>query len=119
MAKMFDFYFDLVSPYSYLAATQIRGLCERTGAEARYKPVLLAAIMQGTGNPPPLSVAVPPKQRWLLRDVQDWAALYRVPMAFPKTFPFNSLKLQRLLIAAEEQGGLVALTHALYDALWG
>ena len=31
--KRVDFYFDLSSPYSYLAATQMRGLGERTGAE--------------------------------------------------------------------------------------
>jgi 2-hydroxychromene-2-carboxylate isomerase len=119
MAKVFEFYFDLVSPYSYLAATQIGALCERTSAQAIYKPVLLAAIMQATGNQPPLSVAVPPKQSWMLRDVKDWAAFYGIPLAFPKSFPFNSLKVQRLLIAAEDQGALVPLTHALYDALWG
>lgn len=119
MAKTFDFYFDLVSPYSYLAATQLRALCERTSAHAHYKPVLLGAIMQATGNQPPLSVAVAPKQRWLLRDVKDWALHYDVPLAFPKSFPFNSLKVQRMLIAADEQGGIVTLTHALFDALWG
>ena len=40
--KIVDFYFDLSSPYSYLAATQVPALAARRGAEVRWKPFVLA-----------------------------------------------------------------------------
>ncbi|HTJ47590.1 MAG TPA: DsbA family protein [Kofleriaceae bacterium] len=45
-----DFFFDLSSPYSYLAATQVPAIAARTGAEFVWKPFVLAAVFKAT-NP--------------------------------------------------------------------
>ncbi len=131
MSKTFDFYFDLVSPYSYLAATQMESFCKRTGATCVWKPFFLGGVMQATGNKPPLSVAVAPKSQWMTRDLADWADYYGVKIAFPTgSFPFNTLKLQRAIVAAGEAGAggeggeggqanIRGLTLALFERLWG
>ena len=50
MSRKLDFYFDYLSPYSYLANTQIPGLAERTGAEVIYRPVLNGGVVTASDN---------------------------------------------------------------------
>ena len=54
-AAIFDFFYDLGSPYSYLASTQLRGISERTGARPRLYPITLGGVRKATGHqiPPP------------------------------------------------------------------
>ena len=42
-----EFYYDLVSPYSYLAYGRVRRICEENGAELVLRPMLLGAVTQG------------------------------------------------------------------------
>ena len=46
---MIRFLFDFISPYSYLAATQIRGLAAQHGREVEPVPVLFAGLLDLTG----------------------------------------------------------------------
>jgi 2-hydroxychromene-2-carboxylate isomerase len=41
MAKTLEFFFDYASPYSYLACQQVEAVVKRTGAELRWRPLLL------------------------------------------------------------------------------
>jgi len=114
--KSCDFYFDLSSPYSYLAATQIDALAERVGAEVRYRPVVLAAVFKATGNTMPAVVL--PKARYMMRDLERWAASYDVPFRMTSRFPVNALRTMRAIVAAESEGKSRELTHRAYKALW-
>ena len=44
MIKPFDFYFDFVSPYSFLAHKEIRKIERKTSIKVKYKPILLSLI---------------------------------------------------------------------------
>ena len=44
MIKPFDFYFDFVSPYSFLAHKQIRKIEKKEGIKIRYKPILVGGL---------------------------------------------------------------------------
>ena len=114
-----ELFFDVVSPYSYLASTQIPGLRERTGAKVRWRPFFLAGVMQATGNAPPAQL--PPRGRWLYEDVQRWAEQYGVPMRMNSAFPLNTLSAQRTLVATEEIHGYEAmekLAVRFFAAAW-
>jgi len=63
ISKVVDFYFDVGSPASYLAWTQLPRLCEQHGAQLNYKPMLLGGVYQATGNASPASV--PAKARYV------------------------------------------------------
>jgi 2-hydroxychromene-2-carboxylate isomerase len=112
--KRIDFFFDLSSPYSYLAATQIGALAEKHGAELRWRPMVLGAVFKATGNDMPAKIAAKGKYMW--RDVTRWAAHYGVPFQFTSRFPISGIPGERLVIAAGEQAGAVAL--GLFRALW-
>ncbi|KZX81411.1 hypothetical protein A3717_37600 [Alcanivorax sp. HI0013] len=53
MTQKIEFLCDVGSPTAYLAWSQLPALCERTGAELVYVPVLLGGIFKATGNNPP------------------------------------------------------------------
>ncbi len=48
--KRVEFFFDLVSPYSYLAHTRVGRVCEAAGAELIPRPMLLGAVLNETGG---------------------------------------------------------------------
>jgi 2-hydroxychromene-2-carboxylate isomerase len=114
--KTLDFYFDLSSPYSYLAATQVPQLAARVGARVNYKPVPLFAIFKATGNEMP--ARVPAKATYMLTDLERWARHYGVPFRFSSHFPVNTLKAMRLVVVGEQQGKVQEVVLSAFFALW-
>ena len=96
MSANIEFFFDISSPYSYLAATQIEAVAARAGGTARWRPFLLGGVFKSVGNKPPASL--PARGRYMLTDLYRWAAEYDVPFEFPSTFPMNSLLAMRALM---------------------
>ena len=47
-----DFLFDFISPYTYLARTQLDGIAARTGARFRMWPMHILNLMKTVGNTP-------------------------------------------------------------------
>ncbi len=114
--KIVDFYFDLSSPYSYLAATQVPALVARTGADVRWKPIVLAAVFKAAGNVMPAQS--PPKARYMWHDLERWARKYGVPFSMNSRFPLNTIKPERLVIAAEASGRSAEVAQELFRAMW-
>ena len=110
----FDFFYDLGSPYSYLAATQLAGIESRTGAAARLLPVTLGGIRKTTGHQLP-----PPQQLlYMAQDTHRWAGEYGVPMRIPTAFPTKTIQALRACAAAEARGEHARVMHALFRAYW-
>ena len=118
MSKTVEFFFDLGSPASYLAYTQLPGICRESGATLVYRPMLLGAVFQATGNASP--AMIPAKGRYMLRDLARYAERYGVPMRFNPHFPLNTLTLMRLLVAVQlhQPERFEAALQALYQAIW-
>ncbi|MBX7099160.1 MAG: 2-hydroxychromene-2-carboxylate isomerase [Myxococcaceae bacterium] len=108
MARTLEFFFDLMSPYSYLAATQLGGLAARTGAEVRWRPCFLPAVLKATGNRGPAEI--PAKAFYLYKDLNDWAAHYGLPpVVLPSNFPFLALTADRACLFLGDQAPAFAL----------
>lgn len=115
--KRIEFFWDAVSPYTYLASTQIESVAEEAGAELEWRPFLLGAVFKATGNAPPANI--PAKGKYLFQDVKNWARHYGVPFRFPDNFPANSMAAQRAaLVAADEDCG-PDFAKAAMSAYWG
>jgi len=84
-----EFFFDIVSPYSYMASLQIDAIGERTGLEVQWRPFLLGGVFKATGNAMPAQV--PARGDYLRRDLQRWAKRLDIAFVFPDFFPYNSL----------------------------
>lgn len=114
-ARVADFYFDVVSPYTWLASTQLDGIEARTGARFVWKPMFLGGLFAAIGNRAPAELR--PRGAFMFKDLQRWAAHYDVPYAFPRAFPIMTLMAQRAVVAAPE-GQVPTAARALMRAYW-
>lgn len=99
MNKQVEFYFDVGSPYSYLAYHQLQKIAKAKNAAIIWKPILLGAVFQATGNRSP--VEVPAKARYTMLDLQRWAQRFGVSLTMNPNFPINTLPLMRGAVAMQ------------------
>jgi 2-hydroxychromene-2-carboxylate isomerase len=118
MSNTITFYFDFVSPYSYLAQTQMAKLTAQTGARIEYVPVFMGGIYQEQGIKAPASN--PNKAAWINKDCRLWAKHYDVEFAWVSPFPFNSISLLRavLWLQAKQPESVQKFIESTFNAIW-
>lgn len=114
--KQVDVFFDVGSPATYLAWTQLPALAQRNNVELLWKPMLLGGVFKATGNQSP--IAIPAKGKYTLRDFQRHAQLYGVPFQFNPHFPINTLQLMRGATALLDSPRLHDYLAAVFNAIW-
>ncbi|QIN79833.1 2-hydroxychromene-2-carboxylate isomerase [Rubrobacter marinus] len=114
--KRMEFYYDLVSPYSYLAYGEAGRVAGEAGAEVVLRPVLLGALHKAAGIKAPIET--PAKGRYQARDIRRWAGRYGLPMRFPEPFPFRTLKTMRAAVWCAGRGSLEAFTREAFALFW-
>ncbi|MBW2725786.1 MAG: 2-hydroxychromene-2-carboxylate isomerase [Deltaproteobacteria bacterium] len=111
-----DFYFDYLSPYAYLAATEIPDLCARHGAELRLRPVLFAGLLDHWGQRGPAEIR--PKAMHTIRDVLRRALLRGTTCSMPKHHPFNPLSALRVSLAEVAGDNQARVMNAIFEMGW-
>jgi 2-hydroxychromene-2-carboxylate isomerase len=111
-----EFFYDFVSPYSYLASTRVEAEVAKLGGSVRFRPFLLGGVFNATGNKAPIEVAA--KGPYLQTDCSRWAKRLGVPFAWPARFPVLTVLPLRAAFAAEKLGKLVPYSHAMFRAYW-
>jgi 2-hydroxychromene-2-carboxylate isomerase len=116
--KTVEFFFDVGSPTTYLAWTQLPGIAAQAGATLRYRPMLLGGVFKASGNASP--VAVPAKGRWMLADMARWARRHGVPFVMNPFFPINTLTLMRGAVALQqrESTDFERYLQVIFEAMW-
>jgi 2-hydroxychromene-2-carboxylate isomerase len=109
MALSVDWYFDFVSPYSYIALHRLREI----PAPIIYKPVLFAGLLNHFGQKGPAEI--PAKRRWTYRWCEWWAKELGVPFRFPASHPFNPLHHLRLALACDSRPEAV---KRIFESIW-
>ncbi len=108
--KNIDFYFDFVSPFSYLCLHRLK---EVQGVSFTYRPVLFAGLLKRWGQKGPAEI--PAKRLWTYRWCTWWAGELGVPFRFPAEHPFNPLHHLRLAIAC---GARPEAVKRIFDGVW-
>jgi 2-hydroxychromene-2-carboxylate isomerase len=115
-----EFFYDLSSPWTYLAFTNLSGVMERTGTSVRLRPMLVGgvfnAVNQSVYAAREASDNRKLKHSW--RVLKDWAALAGVEMNFPSQFhPAKSVNAMRMGCAlADDQPALAKFTKAAFES---
>lgn len=120
MAKTLEFIFDFVSPNAYLAWYPVKDIVARTGATLEVTPVFLGGMHRLTGNAPPFQrdAGVKGKNEYAMLEMRRFIARHGLDkFTMHPQFPFNSVTLQRMLLAVEGERR-VALADALLPAIW-
>lgn len=114
-------FFDCSSPWTYLAFESLQPVAAEFDVVIDWRPILVGGIFN-TINPTVYASRekpVPQKQRYLAKDLRDWARYSKLDIRFPTTvFPVNSVKAMRACIALAPQGKLVTFARETFRIYW-
>ena len=107
------FYYDLGSPYAYLAAERISGLFTEAELEQpEWQPILLGGLFQRFGRG---SWAETPARAEGMAEIERRAAAYGLPpVAWPQPWPGNTLVAMRVATFAKQTGRAVSFSLAAF-----
>lgn len=123
---MIEFFFDCSSPWTYIAFRNLQSLAAELKESIIWRPVLVGGIFNSVNKG--IYIAREdmnsPKNRYMLKDVQDSAREAGLSIVFPpKVFPVNSVKAMRgcLWIAQDAlaQNHYLAFVEATFAAYFG
>jgi 2-hydroxychromene-2-carboxylate isomerase len=106
--KKIEFYFDFLSPYSYVAWTWVRS----KPYDFDFIPVSMPAIIAAHDTKGPAQIV--PKRNYLFKDLLRFTKLNNIPFTTPKQLPFNSLYALRLAL----RGSAGILQKEIIDAIF-
>ncbi len=104
-------YFDVVSPFAYLALPAVTAIARRR--PVLFRPIVFGAVLTHWNQLGPAEIA--PKRVHTYRLCQFMAERAGVPMRFPPQHPFRSLEALRLIAALDSDPGAV---RATFDFIW-
>jgi 2-hydroxychromene-2-carboxylate isomerase len=111
-----EFFFEIASTYSYLAASRIEDLARAAGVTVRWRPFLLGPAFASQGwNDSPFNV-YPVKGRYMWRDMERLCARYGLPFRRPSVFPRPSLVAARVATLGASEPWGPAFVRAVYRA---
>lgn len=112
-----EFFFDIGSPYSYLAAERVPPLVERTGVVVQWKPFLLGGLFKAIEHPIGVTDR---RRRYMDADLARWSHQLEIPYRTPSVFPVNTILAQRALVAVQrdEPGKLAGFALELFRAFY-
>ena len=120
---MIEFFFDCSSPWTYLAFRGVQPMATSINTPIVWRPVLVGGIFNtvNKGIYTAREDTNSPKNRYVLKDLQDCARAAGVSIVFPpKVFPVNSVKAMRgcIWIAqdAEANSKFLAFVEAVFAA---
>lgn len=123
MTVRVEFFYDLSSPWTYLAFTNLWPMLERTGEQAVLRPILVGGVFNAV-NPSVYAAREMTDNRKLKHSwkvLNDWAALAGVEMNFPsKWHPAKSVNAMRFACALEsDQDALRHFSKAAFESYFG
>ena len=116
MNKPIYFYFDFVSPYSFIAHKLIKRVAQKSSIKIEYRPVLVGGLHNLNGIKAP--AFIPSKARFMIRDCKMVAENNKIKFRFNSYFPIRSLNLMRGVFVAEEDNFKESYIDNIFNSIW-
>jgi len=116
MIKPFEFYFDFISPYSFLAHKQIKKIEANENIKIKYNPILLGGLHNLHGIKAP--AFIPAKAKHMIRDCKLIAEKNEIRFKFNYYFPIRTLNLMRGVLVAEEDNIQSYYIDSIFNTIW-
>jgi 2-hydroxychromene-2-carboxylate isomerase len=111
-----EFWFELASTYSYIAAARIESEARRCGISVDWHPFLLGPIFSAQGwSDSPFNL-YPAKGRYMWRDMERLCDKFSLPFRRPSQFPRNGLLAARVASLEESERWRAEFVRAVYRA---
>ena len=115
MSSHIDFYFDIISPYSYIAHKKIQKIKEQQKIIFNYKPILLGGLHNLAG------INAPAFNKYKMKNMQSDCELVskknNISFKWNLKFPINSLSIMRGYLSVEDSQKEGYL-NIFFDAYW-
>ena len=115
MSSHIDFYFDIISPYSYIAHKKIQKIKEHQKVIFNYKPILLGGLHNLAG------INAPAFNKYKMKNMQSDCELVskknNISFKWNLKFPINSLSIMRGYLSVED-GQKEDYLNIFFDAYW-
>ena len=115
MTKSIDFYFDIISPYAYLAYKQIISLNKERKIHFNYKPILLGGLHKLAEITAPAFNEF--KMKNMKNDCNLVALKKNIEFNWNDKFPINSIKIMRGYLSIDEEIKEIYL-ETFFNAYW-
>ena len=115
MTKSIDFYFDIISPYSYIAHKKIEKVIKEKNILFNYKPILLGGLHKLA------EITAPAFNEFKMKNMKNDCELVsnknHIPFKWNEKFPINSISIMRgyLFINAEKRKDYL---DKFFNAYW-
>ena len=116
MTKVFEFFFDFASPYTFIAHKKIIQYESEKSINVKYKPVLLGGLLKLAGIK--ANADIPIKAKYMIRDCKISAEKNNIVFKFNNYFPILTLNLMRCVIVAERKGFDRNFINKVFEAIW-
>jgi len=115
MTKFIDFYFDFISPYTYLAHKRIINIEKIEKIKFIYKPILLGGLHNLRKITP--AAFIEAKKKFTIYDCEMVAKKFKIEFKFNDKFPINSINLMRGILTLNEDEKK-KYVNEFFDAYW-
>ncbi|MDA8867362.1 DsbA family protein [Candidatus Pelagibacter sp.] len=100
MSSYIDFYFDIISPYSYIAHKKIQKIKKNQKIVFNYKPILLGGLHNLAG------ISAPAFNKYKMKNMQSDCELVskknNISFKWNSKFPINSLSIMRGYLSVDD-----------------
>jgi len=111
------FWFDVHSPWCYLAAHRIGDLARKHKRELLWRPLHLPTMAEQINGRRPLE-ANPAFVAWYQQDLQDWAALQKLSVHYHSQYPLRNSRALRACLWAAEQNKAESFVKRVLLGYW-
>lgn len=111
------FWFDVHSPWVYLASFRVGDLARKHELPLRWRPLHLPRLLDEIGGVKPLE-ATPARVVWFRQDILDHAELIGVPLRYHPHYPLRNSRALRACLLADEQGRAEAFVRLVLKGYW-
>jgi len=115
MTKSIDFYFDFISPYTYLAHKQIINIQKTEKIKFIYKPILLGGLHNLRKITAPAFIEG--KKKYMINDCKMIAKKFKIEFKFNEKFQIKSINLMRGILTIDENIKKKYIEF-FFDAYW-
>ncbi len=110
-------WFDVHSPWVYLAAQRAADLARRHGQDLIWRPLHLPRLLDSIGGVKPLEAAAS-RVAWFRQDILDWAELQNMPLRYHPQYPLRNSRALRACQLAADEGKAEAFIARVLKGYW-
>jgi len=111
------FWFDVHSPWCYLAAHRIGDVARKHGQDLLWRPLHLPRLLDEIGGIKPLE-ANAARVAWFRQDIEDWAAVHGLPLRYHPDYPLRNSRALRACLHAADEGAAEAFVKRVLRGYW-